>query len=252
MPSVTFINHASVLIQFDGVNILTDPIYSRTVGFVIPRLRRPGIPFKELPRIDLIVISHDHFDHLNLRTLRKLRRDHHPTIVLPEGLGKYGRTKGFSSVAEMKVWQKLECDDVTITCVPAIHGGGRFPWSRVDAQPCGFVLEQNNASVYFAGDTGNSGHFKEIGKRFSLDVALLPIGAYKPYDWFKDIHLNPQTALTAFHDLNAKTLVPIHWGTFKISDEPLEEPPELLLRKAEQLGIAEKIRVLKNGERFSW
>ena len=117
---------------------------------------------------------------------------------------------------------------------------------------CGFVIESTNSAVYFAGDTGYGEHFGEIAQRFSIDVALLPVGAYKPYEWFKDTHLNPETAVRAFTALKAKMLVPIHWGTFKISDEPLGEPAVLLQEKARHLALTERVRVLNNGESFRW
>ena len=252
MPTITLINHATALLQLAGVNILTDPVYSLTLGFYIPRLRKPGIPFNELPRIDIILISHADYDHLNLRTLRGLRRKNQSTIVFPHGLSKYGRRSGFSNVFELNLWDKVETNNLRITCVPAKHSNKRLPWDRKSTLAGGYVIESTNSAVYFAGDTGYGEHFGEIAQRFSIDVALLPVGAYKPYEWFKEIHLNPETAVTAFTDLKAKTLIPIHWGTFKISDEPLGEPPILLKEHAQRAGIQEKVHVLKNGESFSW
>jgi L-ascorbate metabolism protein UlaG (beta-lactamase superfamily) len=121
----------------------------------------------------------------------------------------------------------------------------------IDKRPaCGYVIQSDDSTVYFSGDTGYGEFFKEIGTRFSIDLALLPIGAYKPYDWFKEIHLNPYSALQAFLDLKAKHLIPIHWGTFKISDEPIKEPPILLMQEAERRRVNERIHVLDNGESF--
>lgn len=121
-------------------------------------------------------------------------------------------------------------------------------WDKTPA--CGYVLKSSDRSIYFSGDTGYGQFLKELGTRFSLDVALLPIGAYKPYEWFKNIHLHPTTALRAFLDLQAKHLIPIHWGTFKISDEPMKEPPFLLAREAERLGIKDRVHILDNGDRL--
>lgn len=151
----------------------------------------------------------------------------------------------------MKWWEKYKHEKISISCVPAKHKGKRNRWERNESLYCGYVIESNNGSAYFAGDTAYGEHFNEIGKRFTIDVALLPIGAYKPYEWFKNIHLNPKTALQAFLDLKAKHFVPIHWGTFKISDEPLHEPPILLQQEAEELGIIEKVHILENGKSFS-
>lgn len=246
--SITLINHATVLIQIDGFNILTDPIYSNTISFFIPRLKRAGIPFNELPPIHLILISHSDYDHLNLRTLRRLKRQNTPAIVFSKGLGKYGRRLGFKDVVELNVWEEFAFHSVNITCVPAQHSGTRMLWDKTPA--CGYVLKSSDRSIYFSGDTGYGQFLKELGTRFSLDVALLPIGAYKPYEWFKNIHLHPTTALRAFLDLQAKHLIPIHWGTFKISDEPMKEPPFLLAREAERLGIKDRVHILDNGDRL--
>lgn len=244
---ITFINHATVLIQIDGVNIITDPIYSRSVGWIAPRMQKPGIPFDELPRIDQILISHNDFDHLNMQTLRKLRRRYQSTVFVPSGDAKYARKVGFTTVFEMNLWETFERDGTRITCVPAKHKSNRLPFQRSKQLCCGYVIEKNGIAMYFAGDTGYGEHFKEISSRFSLNVALLPIGAYKPHNWFREIHLSPQTALQAFLDLKAEILIPIHWGTFKISDEPLREPPALLLEEAKRDGVIHKIRVLENG-----
>jgi L-ascorbate metabolism protein UlaG (beta-lactamase superfamily) len=244
---ITLINHATVLIQIDDVNIITDPIYSRSVGWIAPRMQKPGIPFDDLPRIDYILISHNDYDHLSIRTLRMLRRRNQSTVLVPIGDAKYARKAGFSSVVEMNLWQTFACSPLRITCVPAKHKSNRMPLQRIKQLCCGFVVE-NHEAVYFAGDTGYGIHFKEISSRFSIKAALLPIGAYKPYEWFREIHLNPQTAVKAFLDLNAEVLIPIHWGTFKISDEPLNEPPVLILEEAARCGVTNKVRLLKNGE----
>lgn len=245
--TITFINHASVLIRIDDVNIITDPIYSRSVGWIAPRMQKPGISFDELPRIDFILISHNDYDHLSMRTLRRLRKRNQSTVLVPFGDAKYARKVGYTSVVEMNVWQSFACNDLQITCVPAKHKENRLPYQRIKQLCCGYVIEKNDRVIYFAGDTGYGDHFKEISSRHSIHTALLPIGAYKPYDWFREIHLNPKTAIKAFLDLHAEVLIPIHWGTFKLSDEPLDEPPVLLLEEASRFGVANKIRILNNG-----
>ena len=249
--TITYINHATVLIEAGETNIITDPVYSYTVGFIIPRLKRPGIAFDELPRIDVILISHNHHDHLNLRTLRRLRRRYPSLVCIPKGLEHYAKRTGYRNVVGLEQWEVYKKERVSITAVPAQHWGRRNLWERNRSSYLGFVIESNGETAYFAGDTGYGEHFKEIGNRFALDAALLPIGAYKPYEWFKNIHLNPKTAVRAFLDLKAKHLVPIHWGTFKISDEPMREPPLLLLKEAESFGVADKVHVLENGSSFS-
>jgi L-ascorbate metabolism protein UlaG (beta-lactamase superfamily) len=249
---ITFINHATVLLQLDGFNIITDPIYSLTLGYYFPRLKKPGIPFKRLPTVDFILLSHHHHDHLNMKTLRRFARKHQSVVLMPKGIGQYARRAGFDDVIEMNWWEKYEVDKLKITCVPAKHSGKRVLWEKKNTLFCGFVVETINCSVYFAGDTAYDIFFKEMAEKFSLDVALLPIGAYKPYNWFKDLHLNPQTAVQAFLDLRAKYLIPIHWGTFKISDEPMGEPPFLLKKEAERVGLIRSVYFLNNGESFSF
>ena len=252
MHSLTLINHATVLLRVCGVSVLTDPVFSWTLGYYIPRLRKPGIALGDLPPIDLILISHADYDHLNLKSLRRLRRRHQPRIVLPYGLAKYGRRTGFKNVAEMKLWNSVEESGLRITCVPAKHSNKRLPWDRKTTLACCYVIEAGGTVVYFAGDTGYGEHFKEIAGRFSIDIALLPIGAYKPREWFKEIHLHPDTALRAFGDLRARILIPIHWGTFKISDEPMNEPPDILSRSARQSGLEKQVCILQNGEMYEW
>lgn len=246
--SITLVNHATVLIQIDGCNIITDPIYSNTISFFIPRLKRPGIPFSKLPPIHLILISHSDYDHLNFRTLRRLRRRDFPTIVFPKNLGKYGKRTGFKDVVELNPWEEFRFNSAHLTCVPAQHSGTRMLWDKTPA--CGYVIASRNGTIYFSGDTGYGPFLKEIGARFSIDVALLPIGAYRPYEWFRNIHLHPTTALQAFVDLKARHLIPVHWGTFKISDEPLKEPPRLLAQEAERLGMRDRVHILDHGKRF--
>jgi L-ascorbate metabolism protein UlaG (beta-lactamase superfamily) len=244
---ITLINHATVLIQIDDVNIITDPIYSRSVGWIAPRMQKAGIPFDNLPRIDYILISHNDYDHLSVQTLRRLRRRNQSMVIVPFGDAKYACRAGFTNVREMNLWQTFDNNSIRITCVPAKHKSNRMPFQRIKHLCCGYVIEKNDCAVYFAGDTGYGDHFKEISSHFSISAALLPIGAYKPYEWFREIHLHPQTAVRAFLDLKAELLIPIHWGTFKISDEPLAEPPVLLLEEAGRCGITSKLRILENG-----
>jgi L-ascorbate metabolism protein UlaG (beta-lactamase superfamily) len=245
---VTFINHATVLIEAGGSTFLTDPVYSLSISYFIIRLRRPGVRLRDLPPIDFVLLSHGDYDHLNLKTLRRLRRRHQSVVLTPSGIGDYAHRAGFSQVVEMQWGERFERDDVGITCVPAKHANHRFPWSGKNSFCCGFTIEAGGKCVYFAGDTGYSEHFKTLGDKQRIDVALLPIGAYKPYEWFKDIHLNPATAVQALIDLNARYLVPIHWGTFKISDEPMAEPPQFLQTEAHKRGIGDRIKILHNGD----
>jgi L-ascorbate metabolism protein UlaG (beta-lactamase superfamily) len=215
---------------------------------MFPRRQKPGIPFENLPPIDYVLISHSDYDHLNLKTLRMLRRKGASTIVIPRGLARYVRKSGFEEIVELNTGESGEKSELRITCTPAKHHSKRTAWDRTGSACCGFVVESKNHTVYFAGDTGYDEFFGELGSRFSIDVALLPIGAYKPEKWFRNLHLHPATAVKAFLDLNARHLVPYHWGTFWISDEPMDEPPRLLLAESERLALRDKVHVLKNGE----
>lgn len=253
MPNrITFINHATVLIRFGEKAILTDPIYSLSVSYFLPRLKKPGIPFNDLPAIDLIALSHNHYDHLNFRTLRRLNRRYHPALVVAQGDAHYGRRLHFDRIQELKWWDKIELDGIRIISVPAVHFSGRTPWNNNRSAASGYVFEFGEKSVYFAGDTAPGEFLDELASRFCLTVALLPIGAYKPHDWFKNIHLNPRTAIETFQRCKAKHLIPIHWGTFKISDEPMSEPPLLLREEARRAGVEERVTILENGESFDF
>jgi L-ascorbate metabolism protein UlaG (beta-lactamase superfamily) len=250
--SITLINHATVLIQLGGINILTDPIYSLTVAYLFPRRQKPGIAFKDLPPIHYVLVSHSDYDHLNLKTLRLLRRKGNSTVVVPKGIGSYCAKAGFQKVIELMHGERFESDGIRITSVPAKHVSKRKPGDPSAHACAGFVIEANGRAVYFSGDTAYADFFKEIGTRHRIDVALLPIGAYKPEKWFRDLHLHPVTALRAFQDLRAQHLVPFHWGTFWISDEPMEEPPQKLLAEAERLGLQDHVHILRNGGSLSF
>jgi L-ascorbate metabolism protein UlaG (beta-lactamase superfamily) len=250
--SIAFINHSTVLIQLGELSILTDPIYARTVSFLFPRLQKPGILLNDLPPIDCILISHNDYDHLNIKTLRRLSRRKASTIVFPRGLAAHGRRAGFQDIIEMSRWDEIQKGDLRIACTPARHVSKRRPRDRNASACCGYVIQAKGRTVYFAGDTGYADFFQELGRRFTIDVALLPIGAYKPHDWFKDVHLNPSSTVRAFIDLRAHHLIPIHWGTFWISDEPMAEPPLLLQQEARRQGVESKVHILRNGERFTF
>ncbi len=253
MPdTITLINHATVLIQLGGVNFLTDPVYSRSIGFFFPRLQKAGIPFDQLPRIHTILLSHSDYDHLNMKTLRRLSRRDDPLLVVPTGLAAYGTRAGFRRVIELRSWEVHEDSGARITAVPANHLSKRRPGDPSSAACTGYVMEANGRLVYFAGDTAYGEFFREIGSRAMIDVALLPIGAYKPEKWFKNLHLHPATAVQAFRDLRAAHLIPFHWGTFWISDEPMHEPPLKLMEEARKSGVGDRVHVLKNGESFTF
>jgi len=212
---ITYIGHATVLIELDGAHILTDPNFAPRLYF-FRRLSRVGIPFEHLPKIDLILQSHAHFDHLNKPTLTRFVKD--TPIIAARGLSKIFQRMGFTDAVG---------------------------WS-------GFIVEGKEGTVYFPGDAAYSQkYFQEIGRRFRIDVALLPIGAYRPRWFLKNKHMNPPDAVQAFFDLQARYMVPIHWGTFRLGLERPETPLAWLDELRKEYHIKERVKILQFGESFT-
>lgn len=233
---VTFVNHATVLIQAAGRNILTDPVWSERVSPVSwagpRRVRPPGIRFEELPRIDAALVSHNHYDHLDLPTLTRLHRRDRPSILTGLGAGALLARHGIETAVELDWWGTTDLGGgLRVTGVPVQHFSGRGLTDRNATLWTGFVLSGPSGDVFFAGDTGYGPHFAAIRKRFPrLRLAILPIGAYRP-EWFMGpVHQNPAQALAAFRDLNASTGLGIHFGTFELTDEGEEEPAREIAR----------------------
>jgi N-acyl-phosphatidylethanolamine-hydrolysing phospholipase D len=227
--SFTWIGHATVLLQIDGKNILTDPIWSERcspISFIGPkRFTNPGIKLENLPRIDLIVISHNHYDHLDLPTLKALDNRDKPTIFVGLKNKDFLKGEGLTNVIELDWWDVRIEKDIRITFTPTQHFSGRGLFDREETLWGSYVIEGKKETIYFAGDTGYFAGFKEIGNKFpKIDVAILPIGAYEPRWFMKPIHMNPEDTLQAFQDLGAKYLLPMHYLTFVLTDEPLDEP----------------------------
>lgn len=222
---VTFINHATLLIQLDGINILTDPIWSERTAplpFIGPRRHRaPGIRFDDLPPIDIVLVSHNHYDHLDIPTLRRLQQRDRPRIVTPLGNGALMRRHGVDDAIELDWWQASD----RVTVVPARHFSARGLSDRNRNLWGGFVIHGAAGSVYFAGDTGWGAHFAEIGARFApIRAALLPIGAYLPRWFMRPAHVTPAEAVDAHAALRARTSIPMHYGTFALGDDGIDEP----------------------------
>lgn len=237
------INHATFLIQYDGLNVLTDPVYSKRVSpfsFVGPaRWRNPAIAFDDLPDIDVVIISHNHYDHLDLDTLKRLKQAHDPLFIVPLGNSPLLEDVGISKIQELDWWQATRlAGGQVIHAVPAQHWSSRSATDRRRALWSGFVLETDAGNVVFAGDTGYARHFKLIAERFPKPrLALLPIGAYAPRWFMADQHMDPAQALQAHQDLGAQYSLGMHFGTFELTSEPPQEPSELLADLAAEKAI---------------
>lgn len=227
-PSLTWIGHATFAMRLGGKLIATDPIWSERINGVVPRNAAPGIPFEKMPKLDIVTVSHSHFDHLDLPTLKKIGNG--ALFIVPKDVGEILRDAGLEKVVELDWWQTHREGDLAITLVPAQHWSMRMPWDRNKRLWGGFVYESSlpgEGTAYHAGDTAFSEMvFTAINKHFpKIDWAMLPIGAYDP-EWFmKAQHMGPEEAVRTFEILRAQHLVAMHWGTFKLTDEPLDEPP---------------------------
>lgn len=260
--AITWIGHSTFLIQSNGVNVLTDPIWSNRASpfqFAGPRrFAPPAIRFEALPRIDAVFISHDHYDHLDVRTVERITETF-PSVkwAAPLGVGDFLIERGATNVAVRDWWEPCDLGPVSAVSTPAQHFSGRYPWNRNATLWCGWTIEIGTHRVYFAGDTGLHPEFKEIARRCGpIDVAILPIGAYEPRWFMEPVHMNPEDAVSAYQALsdgNAHSskciFVPSHWGTFRLTDEPLDEPPRRL-RAAWTAAMlpASQLRVLQLGE----
>ena len=240
--ALTWIGHASFLVQFPDLNVLIDPNFANWL-FLLKRLKHAGLSIRDLPPIDLVLLTHAHFDHFHKPSLRRIPS---PKIgVMPWGLGDLARGLGFSRIVELQWWESFSHGDWKVTLVPSKHWGARKLTDQHRGYG-GFVLEHCGRTVYHAGDSAYFDGFKEIGERCAPEIALLPIGAYYP-DSFRVVHMGPDEALKTFRDLKAKWFVPMHYGTFKLSFEDLAEPPRWLQELAHAEVMSGHIRILEEG-----
>jgi L-ascorbate metabolism protein UlaG (beta-lactamase superfamily) len=252
----TFVNHITYLVQFLGLNVLTDPVYSERVSPVQwsgpRRVRDPGLAFDALPRIDTVLVSHSHYDHLDIDTLLRLERAHHPLFLTGLGNRAFLEEHGLARVRELDWWESVEEDGHRYTYVPAQHWSGRALSGRNRTLWGGFVIESNGRQVYFAGDTGYWHHFTEIRERCGrVDVAMLPIGAYEPRWFMQDMHMNPDDAVRAHLDLGAALSIGTHYGCFQLTDEGIDEPLRALQGARLRHGVSEQDFVaLETGETY--
>jgi L-ascorbate metabolism protein UlaG (beta-lactamase superfamily) len=250
---ITFIGHSSFLLQVGGKNILIDPVFSKRL-VLLRRQRRPGVTVADLPAIDVVLITHAHMDHLNLRSLRAVVRrtrklgGRAPVIAVPTGVDDLVRKLGFAVVETMSWWDERRVAGLRVTMTPCRHWGARM-FKDTHRQFGGYAVqaEQGGLVIYHSGDTAYFGGFREIGARMQPDVALLPIGAYFP-DSYRSVHTSPEEAVQAFVDTGAAWMVPMHYGTFRLGREPMHEPLERLAAEAVRLGLESRIRAVSEGE----
>ena len=257
-PAITWIGHATLLVQLDGLSVLTDPQWSDRAGPTLwlgpRRLGPPGLAFESLPRIDVVVISHDHFDHLDLPTVRRLAATHDPLFLVPLGLRAWFRDNGMSHVEELDWWQERQYRGVRFVCVPAQHFSQRSFWDGNRRLWASWAIVGRDRRLYFGGDTGYFAGFREAGRRLGpFDVAALAIGAYLPAEIMKAVHTTPEEAVQAFVDLDGRVMLGMHWGTFDLAEEPPDEPPVRMRAEFERRHLDEaRAWILKIGETRPW
>ncbi|MGH7617512.1 MAG: MBL fold metallo-hydrolase [Gemmatimonadaceae bacterium] len=247
--SATWVGHATVLLQLGPLNVLTDPMWSeRASPFarIGPRrLMPPGVDFDALPPIDVVLLSHNHYDHLDEPTVRRIARAHPNAAWLsPLGLGELLRSFGVPHVTECDWWGRVATPAYSAMCTPAMHASARWLVDRDDTLWCGWTIAADDVRVFFAGDTALHPEFGAIASAAGpFDVVLLPIGAYEPRLFMKSVHMNPDDAVAAYADLARGTepaprCLPIHWGTFRLTDEPVDEPPRRFAQLFSEAGFS--------------
>lgn len=255
---ITYVNHATLLIQVGKINILTDPMFfQRTspVSWAGPkRHRAPGIALDRLPPIHYVLISHNHYDHLDTKSVEELDKRFGPKFFIPLGMGAYIPVADPARVQEMDWWQSADvAEDLIVHFVPAQHWSARTPFDANESFWGGFVLQGARNRIYFAGDTGYANHFNLIREKFGpMDVSMVPIGAYEPRWFMKEAHINPEEAVLAHKDLEAALTIGVHFGTFQLTDEGIDTPVIELKDALARHGVSESNFVApRNGQEFA-
>jgi L-ascorbate metabolism protein UlaG (beta-lactamase superfamily) len=239
--TITWIGHSSFLIQMNGLNIVTDIVWAKRMGLE-SRLSEPGLTPKQLPEVDVVLISHSHYDHLDIHSLKKLKGN--PVFLAPIGLKGFLNRKGFLPTEELSWWSSTTIKDVKFTFVPAQHWTKRTLTDTNTSHWGGWVIESSGKTIYFAGDSGYFDEFKKIGEKFTIDVALIPIGAYEP-EWFMGPqHINPEEAVQAFLDVKAHFLIPMHYGAFRLADDTPKEAIDRLISEWEKKELVKSSLVI--------
>jgi L-ascorbate metabolism protein UlaG (beta-lactamase superfamily) len=256
--TVTWIGHSTVLVQLDGVNFLTDPTWSARTGpfgglVGVGRYTPPPLRLEDLPRIDFVLISHDHYDHLDEPTVRELARVFEPRFVVPLGLKSWMADRGIMNVVELDWGETVTVNGLRIVCTPAQHGSGRTLADQGRRLWASWAVI-GSKRFYYGGDTGYYRHFKDIGEALGpFDLAALPIGSYTPREIAAPVHISPEEALQAWEDLRGRRFLGVHWGTFGLAREPYDEPPRRIAAEVERRQLdARAIWVLRPGETAGW
>ncbi len=258
VPTITWIGHSTFLVQIEGYNILTDPHWgdrASPVGFVGPRrLVAPGIRLEDLPPIDAVVISHDHYDHLDADTVKNIASAHPAAMFfVPLGVKALLADMGVARAIELDWWESAPLESLTFVCTPAQHSSGRGLHDQNLRLWSSWAIVGARKRFFFAGDTGYTPTLREIGQRLGpFDVAAIPIGGYSAFQRHHPNHVNPEEALQVFEDVRGRLMVPMHWGTFNLNREPFREPPDRLLAEALRRGLEEQIALLSPGQTIHW
>lgn len=247
---ITYVNHSTFLIQTNGLNIITDPVYSERVSpfsFAGPkRMRPPGIRFEDLPDIDYVLLSHNHYDHLDINTLKRIQETSDPTFITPLGVDLYLHKKGITNTVSLDWWQAYSINDsVSVSAVEAQHFSSRGPFDRDKTLWAGYIIKAPTGTIYFAGDTGYNNFFKKIGQDYGpIKTALIPIGAYIPRWFMSPVHVDPVQALQIHKEVGAELSIGMHYGTFPLADDGEMEP----INDLEKAMNGENFVLMKEGD----
>ena len=255
--TVTWVGHSTFLVQLESVNILTDPHWGERaspLSFAGPRrMISTGLRFQDLPPIHAVIISHDHYDHLDELTVRRLARGHNPIFIVPLGMRALLADWGARRIVELDWWESTSVASITFVCTPAQHSSGRTLRDQNQRLWSSWAVLGETKRFFFAGDTGYFAEFKEIGNRLGpFQLAAVPIGGYSSYATRHPNHVNPEEAVQLFVDVKGEVLVPMHWGTFDMNIEPFAEPPQRLLQEAQRRGLEDRMKILAPGETLHW
>jgi L-ascorbate metabolism protein UlaG (beta-lactamase superfamily) len=250
-PWLTWLGHASFLGSLGGHRFLIDPVFSQHAGWFYERFLPPPMAINQLPDVEVVMVTHNHYDHLDAGVYRTFRD--RVAVVVPRGMGRWMRRRGCTRVTELEWWEQADFEGLRVTLVPSCHWSRRGVFDTNRVLWGGYVVEGGGSSVYHSGDSAWFEGFAEIGRRFSnLDAAMLPIGGYEPAWFMEHYHLNPDQAGRAFLALGAQNLIPMHWGTFQLTDEPLCEPIDRMRSWWRQDGPANlrRLHILDVGASF--